>query len=158
VNHPDWYPDWRHEVVHELHAKNERPDQVYSIKRWPRWDYDPEAGTLTFSENGIAKVVAEIQVVGTTSAEAANWLWAWANAHWPEHCIADSLAAREFGQEHGICDLTHDYLSEDRDLNGLGWELTAVVARICGSVGAYRPPRDEGGGLYLVYRKVDWVT
>jgi hypothetical protein len=85
VNHPDWYPDWRHEVVHELHAKNERPDQVYSIKRWPRWDYDPEAGTLTFSEDGIAKVVAEIQVICTR-------------------------------------------------------------------------PRDEGGGLYLVYRKVDWVN
>ncbi len=24
MEHPDWYPDWRHEAVHRLHEKNER--------------------------------------------------------------------------------------------------------------------------------------
>ena len=158
MDHPDWYPDWRHEAVHELQAKNRRLEDEYGIGRWPRWDYDLNAGTLIFSQGGAAQVVAEIQIAGTTSASVGNWLWAWANDEFADERVADSLKARAFGEEHGICELMHDFVDPEDDLNGLGWALTAAAARICGSVGAYRPPRDEGGGLFFTIRSIGRAT
>jgi hypothetical protein len=83
-------------------------------------------------------------------------LWAWANSHWPLERVTDSKLARAFGEEHGICELTHESV-EDNDLNALGWRLTAVLTRLTDAHGAYRPPREEGGGLYLIYKSVSRV-
>jgi hypothetical protein len=157
LNHPDWYPDWRHEAVHQLQDKNASLEAQFQIGTWPRYDYDLDAGTLTFSEDGVVKVIAEIQIAGSTSAKARNWLWSWANSHWPPECITDSQQAKAFGEEHGISDLTQEYV-DDKEINYLGWELTAVTVRITGALGAYRPPRDEGGGLYLVIRTIAWAS
>ena len=156
MEHPDWYPDWRHDAFHQLMAKIDRLKAEFELSRWPRYDYDLQAGTLTFSDNGVAKVVAEIQVVGTTSNRANNWLWAWANDHWPPERTTDSQKVLRFGEEHGICELTHDYV-EDDDINHLGWELTAVAARITDALGAYRPP-DETGAMFLLYRSIAWAS
>jgi hypothetical protein len=156
MNHPDWYPDWRHEAVHQLQAKNARLKEEFRISDWPRWDYELEAGTLTFSDQGVPKVVCEIQIVGTTSFKAGDWLWAWGNSHWPAERVTDSELVRAFGREHGICELTHDYV-EVEDLNTLGWELTAVMARVTDAIGAYRPP-DDNGALFLTYKSVAWAS
>lgn len=157
MEHPDWYADWRHEAFHELQAKNERLQEEFRIGEWPRYDYDLENGTLTFSADSRPALIADIQLAGSTSANAGNWLWAWGNSHWPQPCTTDSERVREFGEEHGICELTHDYVDGD-ELNALGWELTAVMARITGAIGAYRPPRDEGGGLFLTYKAIRWAS
>jgi hypothetical protein len=157
MEHPDWYPGWRHDAVHRLQEKNKRLEREFRLGGWPRFDYDVNAGTLIFSERGVAKVIAEIQIVGTTSSKAGNWLWAWANSHWPRECIADAERVRAFGEEHGICELSRDYV-EDDDLNGLGWELTAVTARVTDAIGAYRPPRDEGGAIYFTLRNIAWAA
>lgn len=157
MDYPDWYPEWRHEAFHALQEKNAALSETYKLGSWPRYDHDLEAGTLIFSDQGVPKVVAEVQIVGTTSTKAGDWLWAWGNNHWPESRIVDALAVRTFGEEHGIEELVHDYLS-DEDLNVLGWEMTAVAARITNALGAYRPKRDEGGGLFLLYRSIRWRT
>jgi hypothetical protein len=149
---PEWYGEWLHDSVHALQARNSRLQEEFRLGAWERFDYDLASGTLTFSENGIVKVIAEIQIAGTTSAKAGNWLWAWANSHWPDPLVTDSELVREFGEEHGICELSHDYVDEESDLNARGWELTAAMVRITDALGAYRPPREEGGGLFLVYK------
>lgn len=154
---PDWYHGWRHEAIHQLQAKNERLKAEFRLDDWPRFDYDVDAGHLIFSENNVPKVIAEIQIAGTTSFKAGDWLWAWANAHWSPESASDSQLVRSFGEEHGICELTHENV-EDDDLNTLGWALTSVTARICNAIGAYRPPRDEGGGLYLIYKSMKWAN
>ncbi|QUD90570.1 DUF6882 domain-containing protein [Phenylobacterium montanum] len=155
MKHPDWYPDWRHDAVHQLQDKIDRLKSEFRLNDWPRYDYDIDAGTLTFSENGVPKLIAEIQVAGTTSVKAGDWLWAWANSHWPEDRVTDSEIVRAFGQEHGICELTHENV-EDDDLNALGWALTAVMVRLTDALGAYRP-RDDDGGLFLVYKSMAWA-
>ena len=152
----DWYNDWRHEAVHQLQGKNARLQDEFRLSSWPRYDYDVDAGTLTFSKDGVAKVIAEIQLVGTTSTNAGNWLWAWANAYWPTHIVSDSEFARAFGEEHGIRELTSDYV-EDSDLDVLGWALSAVTARVTDAPGAYRPP-GETGSLFLILRSVRWAN
>ncbi len=54
-------------------AKNEKWLAYYKINSWPRWDYSTEEATLTFSASGVAKVICQIQVVGTT--EGTSWEW-----------------------------------------------------------------------------------
>jgi hypothetical protein len=156
MDHPDWYPDWRHDAFHQLQDKNARVENEYRVGHWPRWDYDLATGKLVFSEDGVAKVIADIQVAGTTSEAAGNWLWAWANDHWPAAMVEDSLSVRAFGVQHGICDLAHDYVEGD-NLNGIGWELTAAAARVTDAVGAYRPPHD-GGAMFLIFRSICWAS
>jgi hypothetical protein len=156
MRHPDWYSDWRHEAVHQLQDKNAELEAQFRLGTWPRYDYDVDARTLTFSEDGVVKVVAEIQVVGTTSIKARNWLWGWANSLWPIECVTDSRQVRSFGEEHEICELTHKYV-DGEEINHLGWELTAVTVRVTGALGAYRPP-DEDGALFLIVKTIAWAS
>jgi hypothetical protein len=156
MNNPDWYDDWRHDALHQLQEKNAQLREEFKLGQWPRFDYDIDAGTLIFSEKGHKKVIAEIQIVGTTSVKAGNWLWAWANSSFPADRIVDAQRTCDFGEEHGIDELINDYV-EDEDLSALGWELTGVAASVCESLGAYRPPREEGGGLFLLYRSIRWA-
>jgi len=156
MENPEWYPDWRHEAVRQLNEKNDRLSAEFRIGGWPRFDYDIQAGTLTFSERGRAKVIAEIQVAGSTSFKAGNWFWAWANAQVTTARSADAALVRTFGEEHGIAELVHDRV-RDPDLDALGWEMTAVMVRVTNALGAYRPPRTEGGALYLTLKSVGWV-
>ena len=53
----------------------------YKIGTWPRWDYSMDNGTLIFSERGKAKVICEMQVVG--SAQGESWEWSWGNENYP---------------------------------------------------------------------------
>jgi hypothetical protein len=156
LKHPDWYPEWRHEAVHQLRDKNADLEAQFQLGTWPRYDYDVDAGTLTFSEHGVVRLVAEIQIAGTTSTKARNWLWAWANSHWPAERVTSSQLVKAFGEEHGICELTHEYANDD-EINHLGWELTSVMVRITGALGAYRPP-GETGALFLVIKTIAWAS
>ena len=158
MEEPAWYGEWRHEAVHELQAKNAAIRDAFRLGSWERFDYDLDAGTMTFSEAGVPKVIADIQIAGSTSARAANWLWAWGNPHWPQARVTDSFLVKAFGEENGICELAHDYVDDAEDINALGWELTAVMVRLVEADGAYRPPRDEGGGLYLAYKALRWAS
>jgi hypothetical protein len=156
MDHPDWYPDWRHEAFHQLQEKLDRLWKEFRLGEWPRYDYDLDAGTLVFSDGGVPRVIAEVQIVGSTSFKAGNWLWAWANAHWPAERVTDSGRVRAFGEEHGIRQLTHQYLT-DGDLNSLGWTMAAVMVRVTDALGAYRPP-DDSGALFLTYKSIAWAS
>jgi len=153
---PVWYSQWRHEALHLLQVRNKVLADRFSLGKWPRFDYDLDKRQLVFSESGQARVIAEIQVAGSTSPGAGHWLWAWANSHWPSECIEDSKQANSFGKEHGINELTSAYAESD-DLNALAWELTATAARVCDAAGAYRCMSDEGG-VFLLLRDVRWIS
>jgi hypothetical protein len=152
---PSWYADWRHDAVHQLIDKQEILGRDYGLNDWPRWDYDVDAGTLIFSRDGEAKVVADIQVVGTTGS--MDWLWALRNAHWPDDVTTDMEKVWQFGLDNEIEELTTDYLKAE-DLNNLGWEMTAVAVRVLDALGAYRPqPRGKPGTLFLLIKSIRYV-
>ena len=130
---PQEYSDFRHTAVHELMALNERCKEEFRISTWPRWDYDLERNTLIFSEDGVAKVVALIQVVGTTSRSAGTWMWGWANDSLPAIATKEVARVREFGSTEDIAQLTKSELPDDEYL---GWEMTAVAAKLLGAKGA----------------------
>jgi hypothetical protein len=152
---PDWYGAWRHDAVHELQAKTEHAKNEFGLGKWERYDYDIDAGILEFSHQGILKVVARIQVVGTTGDASGTWLWAWANDHLPREAIESALATKRFGEEHQIDELTIGSLT-DESLSDLGWELTAVAARVTHARGAYCAP-SETGAVFFIYDTIALV-
>ena len=156
---PDWYPAWRDETLEQLTAKNARLAKDFRLGSWSRYDYDLKAGKLLFSDQSGVKVVSEIQIAGSTSAKAGNWLWAWANSNLPGDLLVDAKLVRSFGEEKGLDDLAQAYVDDTSgDLEALGWELTAAMVRVCSALGAYRSPRGEGGALYLVLKTIGWAN
>ena len=156
---PDWYPAWRDEAFEQLIAKNARLEKEFRLGHWPRYDYDLTTGRLLFSDRGTVKVVAEIQIAGSTSAKAGNWLWAWSNSNLPNELLADAKRVRSFGEQNDVAELRQAYVTDTKDdLEALGWELTAAMVRVCGALGAYRSPRGEGGGLYLMLKSAGWAN
>lgn len=113
---PDQYSEFRHRAVHELMDLNERCKEEFHISTWPRWDYDFEQETLTFSEEGIAKVVASIQVVGTTSRSAATWMWGWVNDSLTANATKDVERVRQFGRVENVEQLTKSELPDNEYL------------------------------------------
>ncbi len=147
------FSQFRHESIHALNRLNEANEREFQIGSWPRYDYDLDRGTLTFSQDGIAKVVASILVVGTTSQSTGTWLWSWANGHLPE-AVSESLKkVRDFGTFQKIAELVEPYVPDEEYL---GWALTAIAARIMDAKGAYRCPGDNGY-VYLIFRDVGFV-
>lgn len=144
---PEQFSVYRHEAVHQLMRLNAECEKTFRISSWPRWDYDFEAGTLTFSENDTPKVIASIQVVGTTSKSGGTWMWAWANESLPANVTEAVGKVRAFGKAENLAELTHECLPDDEHL---GWGMSAVAAKILRSKGAYRCPGDNGF-VYVVY-------
>ena len=69
---------------------------------------------------------------------------------------AGTLTFSDAGVEHGIEELTTEFLASD-DLDGMGWMLAAIAARILDAEGAYRAPSGTGG-LYLVLQSIKFVS
>jgi hypothetical protein len=151
---PEEFSAFQHNAVHELMALNERCEEEFHISSWPRWDYDLERETLTFSENGVPKVLASIQVIGTTSVSGKTWMWGWANKSLPPNVKKEVARVREFGLAGNILELTEAELPDDEYL---GWGMTAVAAKLLGAKGAYRCP-GENGFVYVVYSSVKFAA
>ena len=147
---PEQFSAYRHDAVHELMRLNKLCEEQFHISSWPRWDYELERGTLTFSENGVPKVLALIQVIGTTSVSGGTWMWGWANESLPSNVTKAVANVREFGRAGNITELTEAELPDDEYL---GWSMTAVAARLLGAKGAYRCP-GKNGFVYVVYSSI----
>lgn len=141
-----------HALVHESMAKNDVCEQQFKIGEWPRWDYDDEQSTLTFSKDGRPQVVAEIAIVGTT--EGNQWQWSWANGNVPSERRALIDPVRAFGERNGWTKLTARFLDSDEHT---GWEMTSVAVHVLGAKGSYRFPTDHGYA-YHVYLGIRWVA
>ena len=133
-----------------LKRQQDRLRAEFQLGSWQRYDYDQEAGTLTFSSGGRIGVVADIQMVGSTSKRGGTWLWAWANPSILEnvkHSLAD---VRAYGETHGLDKLTTaEWPGDEYD----GWDMTAAAAFILRAEGAYRAP-DENGALFTLLQRI----
>jgi hypothetical protein len=142
------FETYRHDAVHALMDLNEQCENGFRLGEWPRWSIDLPGATLTFVRDGIPRVIADVQLVGSASPDGAVWRWGWANREMPAAIVKRSAELRAFGENEGIADLTKETLPADEHL---GWEMTAVAARVLGAKGAYRCPLQSGEVLYLIY-------
>jgi uncharacterized protein DUF6882 len=151
---PGQFSKFRHKAVHELMDLNELCEKEYRISSWPKWEYDLDRGTLAFTQDDVPKVLASIQVVGTTSISSGTWLWGWANESLTLKVTTQLAKVRAFGKAENISELTNAELPDDEYL---GWEMTAVAAKLLGAKGAYRCP-GKNGFVYVVYSSIRFAT
>lgn len=148
------FDEFRHAAVHQLMQLNKRCDKEFQIPSWSRWNYSLESETLTFSQDDVPKVIASIQVVGSTSKSGRTWLWGWANKNVPSNVVAGVSKVREFGEAESLIQLTQPSAPDD---GYIGWEMTAIAAKLLDAKGAYRCPW-ENGCLYMVYTSLRFVA
>lgn len=134
---PEKFSHLRHEAVHHLKHLNEKCEREFHISSWPRWDYDLDRGILTFSRDGQPKVVASIQVVGSTSLSSGTWLWSWANKSFPPGVTKEVEKVRAFGELENLPELAQAKRPADEHL---GWEMTAIAAKVLGAKGSLSVP------------------
>jgi len=142
------YRKFCHTAVPELTSLNASCQRQFSIGAWEHWRYDAECGTLTFSAGGFPKVIATVQLVGTTSTRSHSWLWGWANESVPPTQTILLAEVRRFGEAESLTILTQPEWPDDEHH---GWEMAAITTKIIGAKGAYRAPRGSGGYSYYAY-------
>lgn len=136
----------------QLKSRQERLKSAYGFGSYERFDLDQDSGTIVFSDRGVPKLIADFQIVGTTSDLSGTWLWAWANSSLDSALAGDAALVREFGERKRYGKLTEaSWPGEDID----GWEMTALQAEIVKADGAYRAPHDAGA-VFVTLKNVRW--
>ncbi len=126
----------------------------YKIDEHERWDWDQGSGKLIFSHNGKPQVEANFHFVGSFSANSNTWMWAWANKSDSENVKSSSRAVRNLGEKLGLLKLqTGVWTVDEHD----GGEMTAIMAKEVGAIGAYKTPGDRHYS-YMVITDAKWVN
>lgn len=140
------YGAFSHKCLHESMAQNDLWIKKYRVNYWPRWDYSMGDSTLIFSEQGEARVICDIEVVGSTTSE--SWEWSWGNENFPLGCRKRMGAVYAFGEEKEWDRLTTLFLKSDEYV---GWECTSIACHVLGGIGVYKCPNSGGTPQDAVY-------
>lgn len=138
----------------QLCAKQKALESQFNLSQHKRWDYDQETGLLTFSNDGIPSVIADIAIIGSISSISDTWLWSWANFSLLPGVTAPLQAARELGEQKGFPRLTIPKWPADQVD---GWEMSAIAAQILDAKGVYRVPTDNGF-LFMAMMDIRFAT
>ena len=150
---PEEFEEFRTQAYESLVQINELCKQQFKLGTWQHWAYELEAGTLTFSNDGVPRVVATIQAVGSTSNKSGTWMWGWANQSLPEKVTDQLFRLKQFGERENLTQLTEATFPGDEKV---GWEMAAVATRILGGKGVYRCP-SANGSLFVVFMEVCFI-
>src|SRR6185503_2120422 len=136
------------------YACQERLHREYRLSTWPRYDLSQVTGKLVFSEEGVPRVSANFQFVGSLSNRSTTWLWAWANESMDPELRQSIEKVRAYGEAENLPLLTTPRLPANESD---GWEMTAVAANLLQAQGAYR----GGNGhllTFVVLTALEWVS
>jgi hypothetical protein len=152
-----WDEDRYREFVSDsfvyLNTAQDRAKEDFRLGSYQRFDWNQENGTLVFSDSGIAKVVAAIQLVGSISKRSGTWLWSWDNSTVLGNVKDRLVEVRQFGERHGLKELIiPKWVATEED----GWAMTAITAKLLQAKGAYRSP-DDNGFSFFVFTDLWWA-
>lgn len=125
----------------------------YKLLEYSRYDWSQDGSQLTFSSNGQARLVADIQFVGSVSTRSDTWLWSWANRSIVEPARRRVRDVRAYGETHHFLKLACAAWEADEDD---GWTMTAVTAYLLKAPGGYRTA-DERGATFMVMTDLYWA-
>ncbi len=128
--------------MEELRLKTRLHDETWHLGD-ADWSVDQDQGQIVFDHQGIT-ATAPVQIVGTFSNEDSTWLWGWDHPAVVPALQQHARRVREYGEEHGISQLTTRKLACSEDE---AWEFAALACKLCGAQGAYRGP----AGTALVF-------
>ncbi len=140
-------------ATQQLNRAQEAADAKWGFLTFPRWDFDSDNRTVTFSERGSRRLIANVRMVGSYSTKSSSFQWAWVLYDHDEPMIDGIVDLPAFGEVRGIERLTTNYW--DCDIVE-GWEMTAVAAYLLGCEAVYRAPFDNLYWFMLLsgFRKV----
>lgn len=117
------------------------------------WAVDLDTGIATFGGD----LSFPIQLVGTEAYGDNSWLWAWANTEsdLPQKLLRLVTSVREFGEQHGILELTEESASLS---NVRGDALSLLCGGLTGGQPFYRGAYDGGALYFLVEKPPQTVT
>jgi hypothetical protein len=147
------YQNFIREAYSYLQSAQDAVKRDFLLGSYERFDWDQDTGTMVFSDKGVAKVIVDIQFVGSISTFTNTWLWSWDNPSILPDVKERILEVRTFGERHGLSQLTTPYWSADEQD---GWDMTAVSAKILHAKGAYRSPNT--GLSYFIFTDVRWAN
>jgi hypothetical protein len=107
----------------------------FELLRDHQYYYDEELATISFNLAGKPVAVAQMQTVGSYSTASKSWMWSWANESSSEPAYKLLLAVKDFGDCHGIQELSTGSWSTPEDI---GWKMTAATVELLNGIGAYR--------------------
>src|SRR5687767_7872694 len=82
-----------------LNGQQDTNNAIYKIGNYQNWFYDQFTGELTFSDNGIKKLIVDYEEVGSLSIKTNTWLWAWNNPHLEEKIKSEIGIVRDYGKK-----------------------------------------------------------
>lgn len=144
-----------HDLIRESFAYlSERQESMmkrYKVGEFDRWDWEQEQGHLIFSNDHTPQLRATIHFAGTYSKTSESWMWAWANESLLDRVKKKSEEIKVIGEEHNFLNLVAaNWEATEVD----GWEMTSVLAKHVGALGAYRTP-SKNGFTYMVITKLE---
>lgn len=128
------------DLNHEAQRLNDEYIARFKITPQGRWHYDQEAALFVFSADGVPQAVASFQTVGTLHLPTETWMWSWANESIDPERSKAMLVVREFGERHGIEELTKGYFEAQE---GDAWAYTSLARQLLNGLGTYRCPSEE---------------
>jgi hypothetical protein len=124
--------------------------RLYKIGSDGRWAVDLDAGTISFSNEGLI-VTAPVQVIGTYNTRDGTWLWGWDHPSVTPQTAEAAKLLHAYGIRHGLERITTRKISCSEEE---AWELTSMASYLSGAQGLYRGP----SGPTLVFMTFGTVT
>ena len=142
----DWGA-WSREAVSLMQARNQAFVDKFALADQPyRWDLDQ--AQIAFLATAHA-TVADICMVGSVSAHAGTFLWAWANEVIPPHAQARLNEVRALGETD---DLTLLITAEWPATRAEGLEMLAVAGRVLDAEGVFIAPDGDRTFFFTLHR------
>ena len=150
---PDSYQKFLEEAKAGFFPGAMRLNEEYKLGIYS-WHLDQGTRKLTFSKDGVTKVIADAQIVGSYSTYSHTWMWSWANSNAAEGLKKDIGKVKEFGETHHYKELMTAKWECDEDYAGT---MTAAAGYLLKAKGAYRGPIEDGY-VYMLITDIRWAN
>jgi hypothetical protein len=127
----------------------------YKISNYQNWFYDQETGELTFSDNGVKKLIIKYEDVGSVSLVTNSWLWSWANEHTEAKVKSEINMVKDYGEKRNFDKLVNKkWTADEAD----GWEMTCIAAYLMKAKGGYRVKLNNDRLIqFMIFKEIAWA-
>jgi hypothetical protein len=146
------YLEFRDETYRSFKERSDKVEAEFKLSDYDRWDFRQDTGQLIFSEKGVNKVAATVQVAGSWSAKN-TWMWGWNNDSIDPSLKSEMFKVREFGNKRNFYELVTPEFTIDQDY---AWTLTAIAGSLIKAKSAYRG-RNGTGYVYFLITDIKWL-
>lgn len=142
------YEKFRDEACEKFLAQSKKVNEEYKLGTYSRWDFSQDTGKIVFSDKGVPKVIATVQIAGTWSNVSDTWMWSWNNPSIERSVKRDIETVPKFGLERNYEELTNPQWKSTPEY---AWTVTAVAGSILKAKTAYRGDSGSGYAYFLIF-------